>query len=146
MLVSVSLLCVGVFCAVMSAANKKKHVHFLHAAMRCAGKSQHMRHSHGAVLVKNSKIIATGCNSYTVGPDTCSHSVHAEVSCLRNADISNAHCCLIMYVVRVNNFGDLQESKPCASCQSVLKKFNINRVFHSTSGCHLEGTHVDHEG
>jgi deoxycytidylate deaminase len=117
----------------MSACDKRKHAHFLNVAMQCANKARHMKSSHGAVLVKGSKIIATGSNSYTVGRTCQRGNVHAEVSCLRNASMPKDSACLIMYIVRVNALGDLRESKPCSNCQLVLRRFNITTVFHSAS-------------
>lgn len=36
-----------------------------------------------------------------------------------------------MVVLRVDRTGNLNNSKPCCGCQSVIKQFNIQEVWHS---------------
>ena len=40
---------------------------------------------------------------------------------------------VILYIVRTNSQGELQESMPCINCMNVIKDLNIKRIVHSTS-------------
>lgn len=98
------------------------------------------RCSHIAFLVKKNKIVHIGTNSCKSNPHTLKYEyedhqrdgVHAELSvCLKSGkqNLSNYK----MIVLRVDRNGNLTNSKPCSGCQSVIKQFNINNVWHSDS-------------
>lgn len=87
---------------------------------------------HGAILVKNKKVIAVGHNRVTKRCPSHMYSVHAEMAAIQQSNnkpssIQNAH----IYVVRINNCG-LADSKPCCLCQQFMKIHGISRVFYST--------------
>lgn len=87
---------------------------------------------HGAILVKNNKVLAVGHNHVTKKCPSHMHSVHAEMAAIKQSSekpstIQNAH----IYVVRINSCG-LADSKPCCLCQQFMKMHGISRVFYST--------------
>lgn len=87
---------------------------------------------HGAILVKNKKVVATGHNHVTKKCPAHMHSVHAEMAAIKQSKekssvINNSH----IYVVRVNSCG-LADSKPCCLCQQFMKMHGVSRVFYST--------------
>lgn len=100
-----------------------------------------MRQRHGACLVYQGKIVATGCNYRS---DQChyGYSIHAEASAIQaflkqgsrkgfNKSILQ-HCTL--YVIRIgrkNANYPLKLSKPCENCVSIMKKHKIKKVYWS---------------
>jgi cytidine deaminase len=104
----------------------------LRNAQEEAMKSMH-EFRHGAVLVKDGKIIGSGRNRYScsipIGENTRGRSsVHAEEAAIRHTkNCGNAR----MYVVRVASYG-LANSKPCIRCQNLMKNFKIEKVIYST--------------
>ena len=40
---------------------------------------------------------------------------------------------VVLYIVRTDSQGGLQESMPCISCMNVIRDLNIKRVVHSTA-------------
>ena len=98
---------------------------------------------HGAVLIKNSKIISRGYNKYTGHKLHHLRTVHAEMNAIQNAmgkDIENA----TMYVIRLSQITDdgLGSSCPCAKCAKFMKLHRINKVVYST-GEGFEKKYVD---
>lgn len=88
---------------------------------------------HGAILIKNNKIIGRGYNKY------CGHklhhlrTVHAEMNAIQNSvtnDIENA----TMYVIRLSQLTEdgLGSSCPCSKCTKFMKLHKINKVIYST--------------
>jgi len=92
----------------------------------------HQNFKHGAILVKNKKILSSGHNHVTKRCPSHMHSVHAEMDAIKQSTdkssvIQNSH----IYVVRINKCG-LADSKPCCLCQHFMKMHGISRVFYST--------------
>jgi tRNA(Arg) A34 adenosine deaminase TadA len=89
---------------------------------------------HGAIIVKNKKIISLGHNKISSKVPSHLYSIHAEMAAIKGSskNVTNSHC----YVVRVNTYG-LAESKPCEKCQQFMKMHGVTRVFYST-GSKLE--------
>lgn len=96
------------------------------------------RCSHIAFLIKNSKIVHIGTNSCKSHPQTLKYAyknhqlvgLHAELNvCMKSGkeDLRDYK----MVVLRVDRTGKLNNSKPCCGCQSVIKQFNIQEVWHS---------------
>jgi tRNA(Arg) A34 adenosine deaminase TadA len=88
---------------------------------------------HGAVLIKNNKVIGKGFNKYTGHKLHHLRSVHAEMKAIQNAgntDIENA----VMYVIRLSNLTDdgLGSSCPCTKCTKFMKLHKIQKVIYST--------------
>jgi len=92
---------------------------------------------HGAVLVKNGKLVSKGYNHSSGNIQHEMWSVHAEMDAVMSSKITKRRSqkfadCYKLYVVRVNSSG-LADSKPCIRCQKFMKRFNIARVFYSTN-------------
>ena len=87
---------------------------------------------HGAVLIKNNKVIGSGFNRYTGHKLHHLRTLHAEMNAIQNAhgDLENA----IMYVIRLSSItiDGLGSSCPCLKCTKFMKLHKIRRVFYST--------------
>lgn len=97
---------------------------------------------HGAVLIKNNKIIARGFNKYSSHKPHHLRTIHAEMNAIRNAgkNCENA----TMYVIRLSQLTDdgLGSSCPCAKCSKYMKLHKISKVVYST-GEGLEAKFID---
>ena len=88
---------------------------------------------HGAVLIKNNKIISRGYNKYTGHKLHHLRTVHAEMNAIQNAvgkDVENA----TMYVIRLSQITEdgLGSSCPCKKCTKFMKLHKIQKVVYST--------------
>jgi deoxycytidylate deaminase len=88
---------------------------------------------HGAVLIKNNKVVGSGFNRYTGHKLHHLRTVHAEMKAIQSAqgkDIENA----IMYVIRLSSMSDdgLGSSCPCLKCTKFMKLHKIQKVIYST--------------
>ena len=88
---------------------------------------------HGAVLIKNNRIISTGYNRYSGHKLHHLLTIHAEMNAIQNAgkqDIENAK----MYVIRLSQLTDdgLGSSCPCTKCTKFMKLHKIQKVVYST--------------
>lgn len=110
---------------------------FLSIARYLANKSE-SKQRHGAVVVKSGRVLGTGYNKNTNNPYTVSPehikthcSRHAEIEAIRDAnwDVKGA----VLYVARVNNFGQDRNSKPCTRCQVVIEETQIKKVIYTES-------------
>lgn len=98
------------------------------------------RTSHIAFLVKQGKIVRIGLNSAKSHPSSLYHGykdyqhtgLHAELNvCLKSGKENLKK--YKMVVIRVNRNNQLENSKPCPGCQSVIKQFNVGEVWYSNS-------------
>jgi deoxycytidylate deaminase len=113
-------------------------------AVKMAKKST-MEHKHGAVIVHNNEIIATGFN-YRKYYMCHGFSIHAEVDALtkvkgRKNILSEAE----LYVARIGKFNPaspgrfcLKYSKPCRECSKAILKHGIRKVYYSTAETSIE--------
>jgi len=101
-------------------------------AEKLAQKSDHPIHRHGAVIVSGNKILGLGFNKYKTHSRSTHpfKMIHAELSAVISSGLENLTNCDI-YIFRRRKDGLLGNSKPCYSCQSMLKSLNIKRVFYS---------------
>lgn len=112
---------------------KIKH-DFFQRAQEVAKKST-MIHRHGAVIIKNGKIIGEGCNYYA--KYMChSYSVHAEVAALQSLRKQHRHKKFledsVMIVVRVQGLDNhCCMSSPCSNCRQAISEANIKLVLYS---------------
>lgn len=86
------------------------------------------RQKHGAIVVHHGKVLGASTNIPKNDPkyvDWHSASVHAEIAALRKARWPRK---ATIYVARVNRFGEIRLSKPCAACQHVLDLYRIKVV------------------
>ncbi len=116
-----------------------RHQQFMEQAIKMAKKST-MEHKHGAVIVHNNEIIATGFN-YRKYYMSHGFSIHAEVDALTKVKgkrnlLSEAE----MYVVRIGRFRPtmpdsycMKYSKPCRECSKAIVKHGIRKVYYSTT-------------
>lgn len=118
---------------------------YFRAAKAVAELSDYPRHKLGCVVVKGHKIISSGCNSKSrchrvqaqldiarFGPGSPG-KLHAEVDALlplikNGTDLSHT----TLYVYRQHKDGTLACARPCSSCQQLIKKMGIKRVFYTT--------------
>lgn len=90
---------------------------------------------HGAVIVKNNRVLSTGINKFRNHPDIIESekidqfcSVHAEIDALsRVANASGA----TIFVARVNRAGIERMSRPCNNCYTALLKAGIDTVIYT---------------
>ena len=83
---------------------------------------------HGAVVVQNGKVISSGFNK-TSGRYPNMQTLHAEMAAIKMcSSVIDSH----VYVVRINNQGDLQNSRPCRRCYRYMLKHGISKVWWST--------------
>jgi len=126
----------------------KKFRRLVDIAKEHAGKSK-LQTRHGAILFNNQHIYQRSCNQtghrihqYTVP------AIHAEAMALRyirNMRPTRGNRLNIL-VVRVNNHGHLDDSKPCAMCVHMMKKYNINRVYYTDKNgqlCYIKVNYLD---
>ena len=113
----------------------RNHVIAQHIAIDEAMMSQH-NFKHGAVIVKNGKIINSSRNQYCTIARVGNFkariwSIHAEMNALQGLpkSITNG---ANMYVVRVSKTNhQFMNSKPCAICSSLIRKAGIKNVYYS---------------
>ena len=110
---------------------------FLSVARYLASKSE-ARQKHGAIVVKGGSVLGTGYNKDRNHPDNVSPehikthcSVHAEVEAIRDAgwNVKGA----VLYVARINRFGEDRYSKPCDRCMVVIEETQIKKVIYTGS-------------
>ena len=107
---------------------------FLEQALELANESSHS-FRHGAIVVKDGRILSQGNNKYKANRmkiSTRNHrcSMHAEEAALRQC--SKNECVHgTIYVARVASYGRA-DSKPCDRCQKILKSFGICKAVYTT--------------
>lgn len=90
-------------------------------------KKSHCRYKHAAVIIYKGKIISVGYNQSLIKGK---ESNHAEaVVCRKIPKGVNPKDCILI-VVRINSTG-FANSKPCTSCEAIIKKIGIGLVLHS---------------
>lgn len=111
----------------------KRDRSYLSVARYCATKSI-ARNTHGAVIVKGGRVVATGWNKNRNHPTIVSPehiktkcSYHAEEVAIREAGESNVRGAVI-YVARINKSGADRDSKPCPKCATLIRQVGIKRV------------------
>lgn len=122
---------------------RNKIHYYLGIANAVAQRSTCLRRQHGAVIVNNDEIIATGYNGAPRGTAHCAkcgrlnsehgegyegcRSVHAEM----NAIISAARSEMIgstMYLACIKNGEELTDIAPCDICMRLIKNAGIKEV------------------
>lgn len=94
------------------------------------------RSTHVAFLLKNSRICYVGWNEERTHPITKKHPYrslaykHAELSCLlkpKKDDLSD----YALAVLRIDRNNQINQSKPCLGCQSVIEQLGVSRVMYT---------------
>lgn len=103
-------------------------------AVKIAAKSKCKRYRHGATIFFRNRVISSSCNLLKTHPlgSGVNSNLHAEVRAILQAlrNRKNLKGCSI-YVVRINNQGELKLSKPCKSCANLIKSVGLTRVYWS---------------
>ncbi len=125
----------------------KKDKSYFRAAKAVSELSDFKRIKMGCALVYKHRIISSACNSQCTHPiqqrlnkerfeEETPAKLHSEVNCLlpllKNKDIKWRDCEL--YVYREYKRGGLAMSRPCASCQKLIKELGIRTVHYTTDG------------
>jgi len=118
----------------------RNHIIAQHVAIEEALRSEH-EIKHGAVLVKNGKIINSSRNQHCTLRRVKSFtqqriwSIHAEMNVLHGIPKSVTRGC-DLYVVRVTPYGihKFMNSKPCGICSALCQKAGIRKVYYSVEG------------
>lgn len=116
----------------------KRERSFLELAVRMAETSD-VVNKHGAVIVKNSRVLALGVNKWrnpgyyngrTVGQEDWQDilTVHAEADALSR--VSDPDGCEI-YIARISQLGAKQLSRPCWRCMSKIESAGIKRMIYT---------------
>ena len=123
----------------------KKDKSYFRAAQAVSTLSDFKRVNVGAVLIYKHRIASSSCNSQRTHPlqqklnkerfeEETPAKLHAEVRCLLpllgNKDIKWRDCEL--YVYREYKKGGLAMSRPCQSCQKLIKDLGIRIVHYTT--------------
>jgi deoxycytidylate deaminase len=107
------------------------HQHYMDQASKVALLSP-MQHKHGCVIVDRNKITGKGFNKYSE-----ISSKHAEKCAITSAMGGKSSLeSSTMYVVRIapTTYGNVfKYSKPCETCQRLIDKTKIKKVYYSTS-------------
>ena len=109
---------------------------YLRLAARHAMHSEHGIYRMGAIVVRKGRIIAYGFNKNRTHPRALNFTrkIHAELAALIMADRGDTYNS-DMYIVRITNGGKLATSKPCMSCEILIREAGIKNV-----------TYIDTEG
>lgn len=88
-------------------------------------------HKHGAVIIKNGKIVGKGFNFSYTEKYHGNWSMHAEnaaiIDCIsKGIKVSGT----IMIVVRLYK-NRLLNSEPCKNCKQKIKNYGISKIFYS---------------
>ena len=124
----------------------KTEMAYFRAAKAVSELSDHPQHKLGCVIVNKHKIISSGFNSHTKCHGLqaildaerfgvyCPGKIHAETSALvplikSGIDLSRA----TMFVHREHKDGTLAMSRPCPSCQKLIKQAGIRKVYYTSN-------------
>ena len=108
---------------------------WLDIAKKVAHKSTfHKRFRHGAILIKGGSIINEGYNSRNYSRIYHRFSdwgiEHAEATALNNIPKSKTLNSKL-YVVRINNLGQIGLSKPCSGCIRFARFCGVKKIYYS---------------
>lgn len=127
----------------------KRARHYLDKATELAKKSTYRRARHGAIIVKNGRIIARGINKMKTSAknlgtaEFSKHaSLHAEIAALRNASPANLRGAHI-FVARVLRNDEPAMSKPCPNCLKAIQEAGIKKIYYTIESLiDLETEHI----
>ena len=104
---------------------------YINKCMEEAEKST-VNFKHGAIIIKNNKVVSRGYNKYTGHQQHHLRTVHAEMNAIQNAGKNCENSTL--YVIRLSNLTDdgLGCSCPCHKCAKFMKLHKIQKVVYST--------------
>ena len=128
----------------MVSINRKTIIPHIMAAAHEASKSP-MRFKHGAVIIKNGKLISSGYNNRISRPFVCNGadewSIHAEIAVINNVQnfklLENAELFVVRVLLNDNSeIMKINSSKPCAACRvkliKIMKKYKMKCVYYTS--------------
>jgi tRNA(Arg) A34 adenosine deaminase TadA len=77
----------------------------------------------GCVALRQDNAIVVSTNVRTQTPE---HSAHAEYRTLRKAGHGS-----ILWIARVDRYGNLANAKPCKKCQALISNKLVKRVYYT---------------
>jgi|MDTC01.2.fsa_nt_gb tRNA(Arg) A34 adenosine deaminase TadA len=86
-------------------------------------KHSNMNQRHGAVVVKNGKVLSRGHNRIRARWP----SVHAEMDALLSLSPKERRGSTV-YVARIGSQGEVRNSKPCLMCERCMRKWGVHTV------------------
>ena len=118
---------------------------YFELAKRLIVNSTHHQHRIAAILVKKNRVIGVGYNLLKTHPSSPHHykSQHAEFRAIwgiHPADLKGAD----IYVYREHKSGTPALSKPCPSCQELIKKSGIKKIYYTDYSSFKEYT-IDYQ-
>jgi tRNA(Arg) A34 adenosine deaminase TadA len=131
----------------MTITCSRNDMRFVNMASQEAEKSPAL-YKHGCVAVVSGKVVARGHNNYRTSSkdgligNNC--SCHAEIDVLRKCMKQQIRKKMNMYVVRVNQSGELAMSLPCSECYHTMKKFGVKNIVYSgdNNNCSKQSMHL----
>ena len=105
---------------------------YLAMSLGLALSSNCSRYRHGAVIVKDGKILAVGTNRMYYDPSVVNwrmSGIHAEAAAIKAA--GNRAKGATIYVGRINRTGETMLSAPCDRCTGAIDRAGITRVVHT---------------
>lgn len=93
--------------------------------------SDHPQFQLGSVIVNKNKVIGVGYNTLKTSPRSPHkyNTLHAEVMSVINSRQNVKNC--DVYIYRETKDGMLACSKPCASCENLLRSQGIRNIYYS---------------
>ena len=114
----------------LSYKRRDKHATFLEIAQIISKRSPDSQTQHGCVLVKNDRVVATGCNGWNAGSDDLlipnirpakyRFVIHAELNAILNAAKEG---------VSIDGATAYITGRPCTECAKALIQCNIKEWF-----------------
>jgi len=84
----------------------------------------------GAVVVSNNKIVGRGFNYAHSTGQPFGDGEHAEVAALNNTTAKYRKNSTV-YVVRLDKFDTVRNSKPCSTCITIMQKLGVKYAWYS---------------
>ena len=114
----------------------ERYVRIARIGLGMAAISNHgMEHSLCAMIVRRNRVISLGCNSpktHSISKDTKKQQLHAEMQAVIRCPEKDLKGSVIV-VVRHRPSGKPGLARPCSTCQGVLRRFGVRRVFYTVN-------------
>lgn len=101
-------------------------------------KKSKMKHKHGCIIAKGTKIYSKGYNHYIDDEKSC--TLHSEMFAIYKMlkRSKNKLQRMTMYIVRVGPRNNFKYSKPCMHCLLNIKKYKIRKIIYTTNNFYCE--------
>jgi deoxycytidylate deaminase len=104
---------------------------WINLARKIAEQNNFPKYKMACVVVRGGRVLAIGINRITPGilkhPAYCNKAMHAELDAILQINRAALHNSTV-YVAGVSKGKNLIKSKPCPSCQQMLREFGIHSV------------------